>query len=310
MTSSNNAATDYIPSQNLSVDTSLAFKLSPYPILIINRHTGRVMASNPPAQLLFDYTNTTASFLETIQPLNTKYPQDTWDTLLGKVHDIGQWKIKTKGNEANVYTLHVAALVDDNSQAYILYAYPALQPSEIDTIFDMREEMQESCFVLDTEYRFTYANSKMLELVDKSKEELLGQSIWALFPGSRESSFYEKYATTMEKRIPVEFEEYSPRIDRWLRVSVYPDKNGIIIYGQDVSQIKKITHRLKKIAWYQSHLVRGPLASILGLVRLFDKENLTNPFNAEIIDHLETVSKKLDQAVSTIVQESTDEPIK
>jgi len=309
MESLNKATNEYIPSQNLLLDTSLAFELSPYPILLINRHTGRVMASNTPAQLLFDSTNTTASFLETIQPLKTQYPIHTWGSIMGKAHDVGLWQIKTNGNEANVYTLHVAASEKDNTQTYILYLYPAQQIPEIDSITDMREEMLESCFVLDTEYRFTYANSKMQELVGKTKEELLGKSIWALFPGSRESSFYEKYATTMEKRIPVEFEEYSPRIDRWLRVSVYPDKNGIIIYGEDVSQIKKISHRLKKIAWYQSHLVRGPLASILGLVRLFDKQNLTNPFNAEIIDYLETVSKKLDQAVSTIVQESTEEPI-
>ncbi len=58
---------------------------------------------------------------------------------------------------------------------------------------------------------------------------------------------------------------------------------------------------LSDIAHMQSHNVRGPVATILGLVQIFNKENLADPINKDIIDGLTEVTEKLDVAVKEVI---------
>lgn len=64
------------------------------------------------------------------------------------------------------------------------------------------------------------------------------------------------------------------------------------------------TKRLQEIAAISSHNIRRPVATILGLVNLFDKKNPENPMNKEIIDHLETTASELDDVIHVIVEKT------
>lgn len=102
-------------------------------------------------------------------------------------------------------------------------------------------------------------------------------------------------------------------------VSINPvrDTDGVVLgigcIGRDITDRKRSENlirsqydRLRKIAWYQSHEVRGPVASILGLVLLFDPQNPTSEFNLDILNHLEKTARQLDAAVRSIVQEANE----
>jgi len=75
-----------------------------------------------------------------------------------------------------------------------------------------------------------------------------------------------------------------------------------LLFAQE--QLTQQNVRLRNIAWYQSHVVRGPVASILGLLHIFNKENIHDPLNFEILDHLHKAAKQLDSAVQDIVKEA------
>ncbi|MEO8884811.1 MAG: PAS domain S-box protein [Mucilaginibacter sp.] len=60
-------------------------------------------------------------------------------------------------------------------------------------------------------------------------------------------------------------------------------------------------NRLKHIATLSSHDLRRPVASMLGLITVLDKDNFSNPANKEIIDHLFTVSTEIDTVIHQIV---------
>jgi signal transduction histidine kinase len=62
--------------------------------------------------------------------------------------------------------------------------------------------------------------------------------------------------------------------------------------------------RLQDIAAVSSHEIRRPVATILGLVNLFDRAKLDNPLNKEIIGHLETTSLELDDVIHIIVEKT------
>jgi|GEM_PF-6812888 len=88
---------------------------------------------------------------------------------------------------------------------------------------------------------------------------------------------------------------------------------GLGCFARDVTdkiraenQIRLKNERLRNIAWYQSHLVRGPVASLLGLVRIFDFKNPAEATNIEVLQHVRTMAERLDAAVRSIVQETDD----
>ncbi|MFI5161639.1 MAG: PAS domain S-box protein [Sphingobacteriales bacterium] len=64
------------------------------------------------------------------------------------------------------------------------------------------------------------------------------------------------------------------------------------------------TKRLQDIASISSHNIRRPVATILGLTSLFDKKNMDNPLNKEIMEHLETTALELDEVIHIIVEKT------
>jgi len=66
------------------------------------------------------------------------------------------------------------------------------------------------------------------------------------------------------------------------------------------------TRRLQDIAAISSHNIRRPVATIMGLVNLFDKKNLENPLNRDIMNHLETTALELDDVIHIIVEKTVN----
>lgn len=67
-----------------------------------------------------------------------------------------------------------------------------------------------------------------------------------------------------------------------------------------IQKIQMQNQRLKDIAWIQSHKVRAPVASILGLVQLFNKEEPADPMNIEILQGVTEAAHTLDDVIKEI----------
>ncbi len=89
------------------------------------------------------------------------------------------------------------------------------------------------------------------------------------------------------------------------------DKNKNVVavscFSRDITDQLNYLHRierqnsqLREIAWVQSHEVRAPVASILGLTELFNSEDPKDPTNTEIVSLLRAAANKLDNVVRKI----------
>lgn len=99
------------------------------------------------------------------------------------------------------------------------------------------------------------------------------------------------------------------------------EENNVLLFRgtfQDVTEqqlfIKRIEDKntaLREIAWTQSHEVRGPLASILGVVGLLNEQNISAPKEKmnnetlELLGWLEEAALQLDHVVKNVVTKST-----
>jgi PAS domain S-box-containing protein len=89
-----------------------------------------------------------------------------------------------------------------------------------------------------------------------------------------------------------------------------PSVHGIVINSHDVSDamnhiraIEERNTRLEEIAWIHSHLVRAPLASILGIIEILKTSD--TDFK-ELMPYLEQSAIQLDKVIAQITQKAND----
>ncbi|MFB6272739.1 MAG: ATP-binding protein [Salinibacter sp.] len=97
------------------------------------------------------------------------------------------------------------------------------------------ESITDAFVALDEDWTLTYVNAQAETLLERPREELLGQHLWDEFPEAVGSTFQKKYETAIEKKRTVEFTEYYPPLDRWLEVKAFPFEGGLSVYFDDVT---------------------------------------------------------------------------
>ncbi|NCD71946.1 PAS domain-containing protein [Mucilaginibacter agri] len=80
---------------------------------------------------------------------------------------------------------------------------------------------------------------------------------------------------------------------------------------QDITELKEKelricnqNERLTDIAQINSHELRRPVASILGLLQLFDSEKITDESSRELLEHLKVAAFELDEVIRRIVDKT------
>jgi light-regulated signal transduction histidine kinase (bacteriophytochrome) len=71
-----------------------------------------------------------------------------------------------------------------------------------------------------------------------------------------------------------------------------------------IQEIEQHNRRLKEIAWTQAHLVRAPLARIMGIADLLKSGGNDLDTSNRLLDFLETSAVELDQIIKAIIRKS------
>ena len=113
-------------------------------------------------------------------------------------------------------------------------------------ISDTINTMQDGFFVLDEEWNFTYVNKRVEELFLKTREELLDQSFWGVFPHAREKLF-ELYQQVKKDGVPATFEIFGTiHQGKWFQVTSHPYQSGLSVYYKDITEQKLSREKLMK----------------------------------------------------------------
>jgi PAS domain S-box-containing protein len=101
------------------------------------------------------------------------------------------------------------------------------------------ESITDAFFALDHEWRFTYINQQAEALLQRTREELLGQSIWDKFPESVGTTFDGQYRKALAEQVSVVFEEFYPPLNLWFEVRAYPSQEGLSVYFHDITERRR-----------------------------------------------------------------------
>ncbi|MCD2205055.1 PAS domain-containing sensor histidine kinase [Halobacterium sp. KA-6] len=105
--------------------------------------------------------------------------------------------------------------------------------------------ISDAFYALDDEWRFTHLNDQAADIMQHSREELLEEVIWDVFPDSA-GVYREHFERAMRTQEPVTFEVHVGGLDSWLEFNVHPSETGVSVYFRDVTDRKTREQTLSK----------------------------------------------------------------
>lgn len=111
-------------------------------------------------------------------------------------------------------------------------------------IVDLLENMTDAFFAVDRQWRFSYANQKVGEILQRDPDKLLGKIIWEELPETVGSKFEREYRKSAAEQVSVTFEDCSPITQRCFEVRAFPSYEGLSVFFHDITQRKETEEAL------------------------------------------------------------------
>ncbi|MDQ2654384.1 MAG: PAS domain S-box protein, partial [Chloroflexota bacterium] len=108
------------------------------------------------------------------------------------------------------------------------------------------ERITDGFYALDREWCFTYVNEAAEVTLGRTRQELLGQNIWAAFPEAAESPIYVSYRQAMAEGVTTTVEFFYPPLDAWFEARAYPSPDGLSVFFRDVTATRRLMDDLRR----------------------------------------------------------------
>ena len=108
------------------------------------------------------------------------------------------------------------------------------------------ESLADPVAAFDKQWRCTYVSRRAAEILGKAPEEMIGKSMWELFPEDIETGFQEACRRAWAENKPVTVERYSNVLDVWVESYIYPSENGATTQWRDITDRKRAEEALRE----------------------------------------------------------------
>ena len=109
------------------------------------------------------------------------------------------------------------------------------------------ESITDGFVFLDREWRYTYANAVGATMVRKAPEELLGKTVWELWPRLAESPFAAAFHRAVAENLPTRVEAFYPEpLNAWFEVRCYPSPDGLSLLFNDITERRRMDEQLRQ----------------------------------------------------------------
>jgi PAS domain S-box-containing protein len=174
-------------------------------------------------------------------------------------------------------------------------------------ITDILESISDGFFSLDKHWCFTYVNQASEDLSGKTREELLGKSIWEIYPSLVGSVFEQQLRRAITEKVAVHFETPSVRLGLWREVHAYPCQNGLSVYWRDISERKKREAALQRRE-EKLNLIANAVPALIAYVDKTQRYRFNNKAYEEWFGH--SVTEVYNKHIREVLGESAYKTIR
>lgn len=160
-------------------------------------------------------------------------------------------------------------------------------------IIDILESIGDAFFTLDKDFTVTYWNNIAETLLGISKENIVGQCLWDVFPDAKTLPSFFNYTKVLNEKITIHFEDFYEPVNKWLEISAYPSETGVSVYFKDITERKIFNQKmielnerllsrtkelsvsnaeLEQFAYIASHDLQEPLRMITSFLTQLEKK--------------------------------------
>ncbi|MCB8818284.1 two-component system sensor histidine kinase NtrB [Desulfosporosinus shakirovi] len=167
----------------------------------------------------------------------------------------------------------ITCFTDDLKQANV-----ALEASKLN-IIKIMEGISDGFYALDRNVQFTFINKETQKFIGGNNVELIGKSIWEVFPKIKGSVTYDKIYEAMSQNESVHWEaEGLANPDQNHEFHAYPYNEGLTVFFRDITESKRQQQELNRLERLNligqlaagiSHEIRNPLTTVKGFLQFF-----------------------------------------
>lgn len=112
-------------------------------------------------------------------------------------------------------------------------------------LLSLLDTIDEGIFAFDKEWRYIYLNQTAANLINRTREELIGQNIWQRTPNLTHSRFYVEIRNAVRENKSISIEAFYPHLNKWLESNICPSPEGITVIARDISERKQSEEALR-----------------------------------------------------------------
>ncbi|MCU1691040.1 MAG: putative sensor protein [Frankiales bacterium] len=157
-------------------------------------------------------------------------------TLLGEI--VCEYRVVRPGADTRWVRLRGRVLPDMlGAPAFVVgAAYDASTERNLrDELGRLMETMPSALVRFGRDWRFTYVNADAERIYGRTREQLVGATMYEAFPEVAGTAFDTTYRRVMDGGDPEKLEAYFPPLDATFEVHVWPDEQGLTLFFHDVS---------------------------------------------------------------------------
>jgi len=108
------------------------------------------------------------------------------------------------------------------------------------------DSMADTHILLDRGWHYLYVNRAAVLAMARPREQILGHTLWELYPDIIGTELERQYRRAMEERIPVVFDFHYSTTNTWWENRFYPAPEGLSVFATDITERKRAEEALQE----------------------------------------------------------------